>query len=159
MGHVPAYGLPAIGTIAQTEAAGAIVWAIVLIVAAIIGGFVILAVRKRILSPERTDMESEGLFDSLRRMRDSGEISRQEYDSARKRIIERTLDARSSDASERGSAGGSTETRSLAKPYRASTDSRQDAQGERDAPPISAPPGYDLTGDPLPDSSRETGSG
>ncbi|MBX3317127.1 MAG: SHOCT domain-containing protein [Phycisphaeraceae bacterium] len=159
MGHESAHRLPAIGTIAQTEAAGAVVWALILIGAAIIGGFVILAVRKRMLSPERTDMESEGLFDSLRRMRDSGEISRQEYDAARKRIIERALEAKSSDASVRVSASGSPYTRPQTKTHRASTDSRPGTQGEGVEPPISAPPGYDLTGEPLPRSSRETGSG
>lgn len=158
LGHESAHGLPAIGTIAQTEAAGAVGWAAVLVVAAILGGFVILAVRKRMLSPERTEMDSEGLFDSLRRMRDSGEISTQEYDSARKRIIQRTLEARSSEAIARGATSGPSDARLQPNQLRATNDLRPRAEGEHVTPPISAPPGYDLTGDPLPDSRRTNGS-
>jgi hypothetical protein len=73
------------GVLAQSGqgASEALVWAMVLIVAAIVGGIVILAVRKRMLSAPKDDIGSEGLFDALRRMASAGARSRRARSAAR----------------------------------------------------------------------------
>lgn len=56
----------------------------VLIAAAIIGGVVVLAVRRRLMRADSDAAQSVGLAESLRRMRDQGVISPEEYDRVRK---------------------------------------------------------------------------
>jgi len=64
-------------------------WLGVLIVGVVVAGVVLMWVRRRILSdPSGTDAGA-GLMANLRRMRDSGEISTQEYDAARKAMATR----------------------------------------------------------------------
>lgn len=139
-------------------AGGAIMWAMILIVAALVGGLVILAVRKKMLETPSTDIGSEGLFDALKRMRESGEITREEYDAARKRILEKAME---------GTAR--PETRSAAQVSILEVAAREEAEREarkregskRPAPheDLIAPPGYDLTGEPLPGEPKERGPG
>lgn len=138
-------------TLAQgASAAGSVVvWVIALIVAALVGGLVILAVRKKMLEPDRTEVTSDGLFDSLRRMRDNGEITGTEYENARRRIIESATQRK---------AEASRLTRDQTDILAAARAS--DALSARPTPPrLDAPPGYDLAGDPLPRPPRRTRSG
>lgn len=138
-------------TLAQgaAQAGSVVVWVIALIVAALVGGLVILAVRKKMLEPDRAEVASEGLFDSLRRMRDSGEITGAEYENARRRLIESATQKKpagprlSKDQSDILAAAAAAEPLPV-----------------RPKPPrLEAPPGYDLAGDPLPRATGRTGSG
>lgn len=61
-----------------------LLWLGVLIGLAIIGGVVMMLVRRRVLA--RDQESQEGLMESLRKMRDSGVMSRDEYDAARRSI-------------------------------------------------------------------------
>lgn len=66
-----------------------IVWVLVLIGVMIAGGVAILVLRRRLFAGDREGASHEGLFESLRRMRDRGEISPDEYDRARQKIVSR----------------------------------------------------------------------
>jgi hypothetical protein len=71
--------------------ARAFVYILLLIIIAIVGGLVILAVKRRIFNDSREqDQSSATLMESLDRMRRSGEISQEEYDQTRRTIIEKT---------------------------------------------------------------------
>ena len=121
----------------DAAAAGSVLtWVIVLIVAALLGGLVIMAVRKRMLEPERTEAASEGLFDSLRRMRDSGEITGAEYENARRRLIESATQKKPEPA---------RLSREQAEILAAARASEQRIGRSGGAPRLDAPPGYDTT--------------
>jgi hypothetical protein len=67
----------------------AVMWVGVLIVVAVVGGLAILYLRRRVLA-EAGDADAQGgLMESLRAMRDSGEISQQEFDAARSSMLRR----------------------------------------------------------------------
>lgn len=66
-----------------------VLWLGILIVITVVAGLVVLAVRKRILS-KSTDGSDEGsLMDSLRGMRDRGEMTSEEFEATRRAMIER----------------------------------------------------------------------
>ena len=137
-------------TLAQSaaDAKDILVWVIVLIVSALVGGLVILVVRKRMLAPDASnELASEGLFDSLRRMRDSGEISRDEYEHARKRLIESATKPKAGPAMTQDQAS-----------ILAAARQAEFGLGRSEARKMEAPPGYDLTGSPLP-RGQEPGKG
>jgi hypothetical protein len=61
-----------------------LMWVAVLVAAIMVGGLGIMLLRRRVLSRDEGLAASEGLLDSLRRLRDNGEISVDEYNAARK---------------------------------------------------------------------------
>ena len=65
-------------------------WALLggLIVAVIVLGLIIMKVRSSMLA-KHSEASQEGLLEGLRRMWDTGEISRDEYDAARKNMVAR----------------------------------------------------------------------
>jgi hypothetical protein len=105
--------------------APALMWLGGMIVVVVIAGLVILKIRGSIFAREAGSANQEGLLLGLRRMRDTGEISPEEYDTARKSMAARA-------------AGGA------APPRRAHEAGEQRSK-----------PGYDLTGAPLPDQSSQ----
>lgn len=60
-----------------------------LIVIAVIGGVGVLAVRRWMLANNSTALDHGGLLDDLKRMRDLGQLSQEEFDAARKSIAAR----------------------------------------------------------------------
>ena len=111
-------------TVAQASpATSVLLWTLVLIAAAIAGGAVVLLVRRRVM---RSDAERRGhglSLSDLRKMRDRGDLTDEEYERARAAII--------------GTVAGSG---SGGSPMRPTT-----IPGE-----VRARPGFDLTGEPLP---------
>src|SRR5262245_61997531 len=93
-----------------------------LILVVVVAGLILLKLRGPMLSKDAGGANQEGLFQGLRRMRDTGEISVEEYDSARKRMA----------------------ARAAGKPLPPATPPRDAAR--------LAKPGFDLTGAPLPES-------
>ncbi len=72
--------------------AGAVfVWVGLLILVTIGGGLAILFVRRRLLAKESAADTSAGLMQSLRAMRDRGEISPEEYEATRKAMAGKVL--------------------------------------------------------------------
>lgn len=98
-------------------------WLFVLIVVTVLAGIAIVVIRRRLLESDATESSPGTLMEDLRRMRDRGEITEEEYDRTRKAIAAR--------------AAG-REPPPIPPP-------------DPDAP-RRARPGYDLTGDPLPGS-------
>jgi len=79
-------------TIAQSSLdARAFLYILLLIILAIVGGLIILAVKRRIFD-ERNDQDQSTatLMETLERMRRTGEISQAEYEQTRRTIIEKT---------------------------------------------------------------------
>lgn len=121
--------MPLIPTIAQAGARSAgqvVVWVIVLSLMVALGGILVFWLRKRMLSDDPSPSAANAsMLDQLRKARDRGDLSEQEFRNARERLID-------------GLAG---RPRARAKPIR----------GEiYDDGTIRARPGYDLLGDPLP---------
>lgn len=108
----------------MTGSAGIIaIWAAALIVASLLGFWIVLRIRHRALS----DQTGSGLgltLADLRRLHASGQLSDEEFDAARAAIV--------------GAAGG--------KPQGA----RPSTGHGQDGFHMQAAPGTDLTGDPLP---------
>jgi len=70
------------------------------------GGFMILMLRRRLLTKEDAAQDT-GLFDALKQMRDSGEMSKEEYEVARKRMVTKAAEKlKSGKATKRASGGG-----------------------------------------------------
>ena len=93
-----------------------------------IGGVLALRLRKRILG----DDQSEGLhLDDIRRLRDRGEISQAEYERLRDQIVGQVR-------------GADAEPVPPARPSPPPDPAREAGTA------LEAPPGFDLTGEPLP---------
>lgn len=76
-----------------------LVWIAVLIGVVIVATAAIMLLRKRILDPSASGGKpNAGLLDELRALRDTGAISEQEYDAARRRMVQRIA----ADALDRG---------------------------------------------------------
>ena len=113
-----------------------LVWVGMMIVVVIIATGVLMAYRRRILSPgDDASVTSGRLLEGLTAMRDRGEISVEEFEVARASMVARLSGAR---AREGGSGSG------IRPGSEASKVSRQ---------------GFDLTGDPLPGSGDGFGDG
>lgn len=102
-------------------------WVLALIVLIVIGGLVVVAMRRKLLSRDNSIGHESGLMDEMRGMHSRGELTTEEYDRIRKRLAAKA-------------AGKDPDTASP-KPERA------DAK-----PPVehAARPGFDLAGDRLP---------
>src|SRR5688572_22904699 len=80
-----------------------VVAAVVLIAIALVGGFVWMWMRKRLFSPESAASPGT-MMEDLRKMRDEGQITAEEYDSVRKNMAARL--ARSGFGEEKAPAKG-----------------------------------------------------
>lgn len=113
--------------LAQAGARGALnemlPWLGALLVAALVGGALLFYLRHRLLGPDAADTPGRGFMEELRDLRDRGEISEDEFETARLSIIAKAT-------------GKDLQTL------------RDDAI--RKAGGKVARPGYDLTGRPLP---------
>ncbi|MFZ2875394.1 MAG: SHOCT domain-containing protein [Phycisphaerales bacterium] len=81
-------------TIAQTQPQDPRTTHLVLAIAALIAavmllGLIIMVMRKRLLARDSTADAGRSFMEDIRRMRDRGEISQEEFDATRRRIIER----------------------------------------------------------------------
>lgn len=115
----------------------------VLIVVVVIAGIGLLVLRSRL---HETDggggSGAGGMLETLRAMRDRGEMSEEEYRSAQAALVAKA-------SAEKGENHGA-DLGSAEAPARART--RPPMPGE-----LRAPPGYDLTGEPLPPPLRDEG--
>jgi uncharacterized membrane protein len=66
-----------------------VVWVGVLIALIIAGGVVVMLLRKRLLAKDDASADV-GLFDALKQMRDRGEMTQEEYEAARRKVVEKT---------------------------------------------------------------------
>jgi hypothetical protein len=79
----------------------------VLIALVIAGGVVVMLLRKRLLAKDDASADV-GLFDALKQMRDRGEMTQEEYEAARRKVVEKTKAAMkaSGSAKSKGAAKG-----------------------------------------------------
>lgn len=88
------------------DSTGVFVWVAVLIGVLLVGFVLMMWLRKRMLGAETVD-HGGGFMDSLREARDSGQMSQEEYDAARKTLAARLAGVRPVSAkSERGPESG-----------------------------------------------------
>ena len=112
----------------SSDSVTVVMWAGILIVAVVGGGFIVMAIRRGLFANDGSTSSGESglMLDGLRRMRKRGEISDEEYEAARDALT-----------------SGLTGKRLLNLPPRPAPSAK---------PPdaLVAPPGFDLTGAPLP---------
>jgi hypothetical protein len=70
------------------DATSIIVWAGVLIAVIMVGGLLLMWLRRRMFMADSME-QAGGLMESLRKMRDTGQMSQEEYDAARKAMAAR----------------------------------------------------------------------
>lgn len=127
---------------------GVLVWMGLLVALTIAGGVVMIAVRKRALSRDEQSVDTGGLMDSLRAARDAGDLTEEEFRSARLRLLGMETGEGPS-VRPKGSTSRVPGTADAAAPPGTSHGVSHGASQDR-----RAKPGFDLTGDPLPPSSE-----
>lgn len=80
-----------------------LLWIGVLIVVVVIGGLVLVHMQKRLLKPPASGPGAAGLMEDLRRMRDTGAMTHEEYDAARKAMARKLAPS--------GGSSGATSTK------------------------------------------------
>ncbi|MBG83158.1 MAG: hypothetical protein CMJ40_01275 [Phycisphaerae bacterium] len=70
------------GAVAVEESAAAIMWLVVLLVMVLFGGFVALAIRKRYRSLDDEALPSVFNLETLRKMKERGELTEEEFRKA-----------------------------------------------------------------------------
>jgi hypothetical protein len=73
----------------RSDTGGVFLWVAILIAVILVGFVLLMWLKRRIFSADAAQEQSGGLMDSLRQMRDSGQISKEEYDATRKAMIAR----------------------------------------------------------------------
>lgn len=96
--HVWMAMLPALvnntGTHARARDTGSVLlWVSLLLGLLIAGGLVAMWMRRRLLAADAAGEAGAGLLEGMRRMRDEGKISPEEYDSMRRAITRRSVAA------------------------------------------------------------------
>lgn len=112
-----------------------VMWIIVLIGVALVGGTLILLFRRHLFAKDADQAQHGTMMESLRAMRNAGQISSTEYDTMRRNMVE---------AIRNSTTGGKLAPPTVAAPLR-SLPSRPQPPADR-----IARPGFDLTGARLP---------
>jgi LPXTG-motif cell wall-anchored protein len=73
---------------AKANAGEVMVWVAVLMGLILVGGLLVLLLRRRLLAAE-AETSAGGLMEDLRRMRDSGQMTQEEYESVRRNMAAR----------------------------------------------------------------------
>ena len=73
----------------RSDTGGVFLWVLILIVVIMGGGLLLMWFKRRIFSADAGADDAGGLMDSLRQMRDSGQMSKEEYEATRKAMISR----------------------------------------------------------------------
>lgn len=115
-----------------------------LIVMVLIFGLAVLQLRRKILAKDDSPSAPASILDELRSMRKRGEITEEEYQAARRKMIDKMSPR---------SAGGLS----------AGTDHGERPMNIAPPPPhrsanVRSRPGFDLTGDPLPEMKDPPGT-
>ena len=138
--------------IAQTKALDptpVLIWVGVLVVAAMLGGTLVILLRKRMLDNQSARSVSGSLMEELRTMHADGRISDAEYEQTRKAMASRV-----SHVLDTKRAAGLFELPDpKRRPPRPTPNPASPKTPDVTGPgpgAAQAPPGYDLTGEPLP---------
>src|SRR3954470_24108623 len=77
----------------RADTGAVFVWIAALIGIVLVGGIVMVVLRRRMFAADSTSEATGGLMESLRRLKDSGQMSQEEYDAARKAMATRVMQA------------------------------------------------------------------
>lgn len=80
-------------------------WVVVLIVLVLAGAVAVLLIRRRVLGSQGTGDGAESLMQSLRRLRDEGRMTHEEYEAARRSMAKRVSASMSQRVERRASKG------------------------------------------------------
>jgi uncharacterized membrane protein SpoIIM required for sporulation len=80
-------------TLAMSPTTTILLWAGILIVLAMLGGFAITVVRRNMLG-DHTPNDAGSMMEQMRKMVDRGQMTQQEFDLARRKIVERAKQSR-----------------------------------------------------------------
>jgi Zn-dependent protease with chaperone function len=87
------------------DASAVVAWIAVLIGVVLAGGLVMMWLRRRIFMADASAHQAGGLMESLRKMRESGQMSQEEYDATRKAMAARLAKADTGPTSPRTETG------------------------------------------------------
>ena len=132
----------------STAAGEVVLWVGLLIVALIVGAGLIMMLRNRALRAVDDASTDKGVFDSLRKMHERGELSDAEFNAARESIIRRLKTKEPSESVPSPRSGGAKS----AQPDADQGDHPKRGQNETKRV-FRAKPGHDLLGRPLPGSN------
>jgi flagellar biosynthesis/type III secretory pathway M-ring protein FliF/YscJ len=76
-----------------TATVGVMLWVGVLIGVLLVAGVVLMLVHRKLLGRGEDAAGDDGLMDSLRRLRDSGRMSKEEFEAAKKTIARRSVES------------------------------------------------------------------
>lgn len=76
-------------TIANTPVSSVLLWVGVLIAVILVGSLGVFALRRSVLGDAPASGDDAGLMDQMRRMVERGEMTQDEYDKARRTIVEK----------------------------------------------------------------------
>ena len=126
-------------TLAQSTSSTseALFWIGLLILVVLLGGIVVFWLRRRLFADDRASADPGSILESMRAMRDSGEMSDDEFRQARDALVRRA-------STRSGDAPPPTPT---AAPRTPATPDPTERRAE---------PGFDLTGAPLPPRDGDT---
>lgn len=82
-------------TLANSPVTSVLFWAGVLIVLVLVGAIVIFAMRRSVLGDRGAGPDNSGMMEQMRRMVEKGEMTQEEYDRARRAIVQRAKRPRS----------------------------------------------------------------
>lgn len=138
--------------------AGYVVTLVIILIGVVMaGGLVILLIRRRLFANDASHNQASAM-DSIRAMRDSGQISTEEYDTMRKRMVEKikgnTPSARIVPALQLPAAPTRATDPAASEPPNAAPvpaiPATPSPSPAAPVPGVLARPGFDLTGQPLP---------
>lgn len=135
-----------------------LLWIGILIVVVVVGGLVLMHVHKRMLKPPSAGPGAAGIMDELRRMRDSGAMTQEEYDAARKAMARKLAPTLGASATRQRTAGarGTSGTSIAAFDTGRGPDRAHLGIGD----PLALPPGGGLTrGSADRDRGEDSGNG
>lgn len=104
----PSLAMLVAATASQTSSGGTprvLAWVVVLIVCVLAGAVAVLLIRRRVLGSQTASDGTEGLMQSLRRMRDEGRMTHEEYEAARRSMAKRVSASMTHRAERRASKG------------------------------------------------------
>lgn len=138
-----------------------VVWVAVLIGAVLVLGFVILAMRRKLLGADAGTAEPGTFLEELRGMQARGEITPAEFESMRRALREKLSGKAAATGAEKPTADKPVADKPAAKlevtkPDAVKPKAAASAPTEPAKPVVrlEAEPGYDLTGQPLPEPRR-----
>lgn len=82
-------------TLANSPVTSVLLWVGVLMVLVLVGAVAIFAFRRSVLADRGAGADNAGMLEQMRRMVEKGEMTQEEFDQARRAIVQRAKEPRS----------------------------------------------------------------